>query len=97
VSRKEIVLLVCRALAAIQFISALLEMSYLPLRFFASYHRAALINATSDSSQNLYLRTYDQIEVLSLFARIAGLLILTVIFWNCGSWIERVFLPKQNA
>ena len=95
-SRKEIVLLVSRAFAAIQLITALLDMSYLPERLFSMYHHAKLVSVLSHSATDNYFRTYDQIGLLSLIARIAGLLILTVVFWECGPWFERVVLPKQE-
>jgi hypothetical protein len=96
-SRKEVVLLVSRAFAACQLATALLELSYLPERLFSMYHHAKLGSLLSDSAADNYFRTYDQIGVLSLIARIVGLLILTVVFWQCGPWVERIVLPKQEA
>jgi len=61
------------------------------------YHHAKLGSLLSDSAADNYFRTYDQIGVLSLIARIVGLLILTVVFWQCGPWVERIVLPKQEA
>jgi hypothetical protein len=92
VSRTEIVLLVSRTFAAIQFVTALIEMSYLPLRLFSYYHYVA-----NTWTQHSYGGTYDQIDILSLFARIAGLLILTAVFWKCGPWIERVVFSREEA
>ena len=96
-SRKEIVLLVSRAFAAIQLVTALMEMTYLPLRLFSLYHYAGFIGVPATTLPNSYAITYDQVEILSLFARIVGLLILTAVFWKCGSWIERVVFSKQEA
>ena len=90
-SRNEIVLLVSRTFAAIQFVTVLIEMSYLPERLVSYFHYAA--NAPS---QNNYFGTYYNVVVLSLFARIAGLLILTAVFWKCGPWIERVVFSKEE-
>jgi hypothetical protein len=61
------------------------------------YHHSKLGSVLSDSAADDYFRTVDQIGVLALLARIAGLLIVTVIFWKCGPWVERVVLPKQEA
>ena len=96
-SRKEVVLLVSRAFAAIQLVTALLETTYLPERLFSMHHHAKLLSVLSDSAADNYYRTYDQTGVFSLIARIAGLLILTVAFWKCGPWVERAVLPKQEA
>jgi hypothetical protein len=96
-SRKEVVLLVSRAFAACQLATAFLELSYLPERLFSMYHHAKLGSVLSDSAADDYFRTLDQIGVRALIARIAALLILTVIFWNCGPWVERLVLPKQEA
>jgi hypothetical protein len=31
-----------------------------------------------------------------MMAWIAGLLVLLVVFWNCGPWVERVLMPKRE-
>ena len=96
-SRKEVIVLVSRAFAACQLATALLEISYLPERLFSMHHHASLVSVISVSAADSYWRTYDQIDILSLIARIFGLLTLTVVFWRCGSWVERVVLSDQAA
>jgi|SRR5215467_12340186 len=96
-SRKEVVLLVSRAVAAIQLITALIEMTYLPERLFSLHHFANLRSVLLSNLDVNYYATSDRIGVVSLIARIAGLLILTVVFWRCGPWVERALLPKQEA
>ncbi len=96
-SRKEIVLLVSRAFAAIQFVTALMEMSYLPARLFSLYRHAGFIGWSNVPLLSSYAITYDRIDILFLFARIIGLLILTAVFWKCGPWVERVVLSRQDA
>jgi hypothetical protein len=92
-SRKEVIVLVSRAFAACQLATALLEISYLPERLFSMHHPASLVGVSAADS---YWRTYDRIYILSLDARILGLLTLTVVFWRCGSWVERVVFSDQG-
>jgi hypothetical protein len=96
-SRKEAVLLVSRALAVIQFVTALLDITHLPEWLMSLHHHERLIEALGISNTDEYWRSYDQVGVAFLFARIAGLLVLTLVFWNCGPWFERVLLPKRSS
>ena len=93
-SRKETVLLVSRALAIIQFVAAMLEISYLPERFISLMHRAHSFSAQGDAESANYWSSYDQVGVAFMCARIVGLLVLTVIFWNCAPWFERMLAPN---
>jgi hypothetical protein len=95
-SRKEAVILVSRALAMIQLISALIESSYLPDRFVSLYHYTIRINGSAVSQPDNYLRSYYQLAIAFIFARIAILLFFAFIFWNCGPWIEQKLLPKNT-
>jgi len=95
-SRSEIVLLASRAFAAIQFVTALIEMSYLPSRLFSLYRHAGFIGAPT-SLLSSYTITYERIDIFFLFARIAGLLILTAACWKCGPWVERLVFSEQDA
>ena len=95
-TRKEAVLLVSRALAFIQLISALLEITTLPDRLVSLHHYASRISASTALPSDYYFRSYDQVGIAFMFARVAVLLIFAFIFWNCGSWIERVLLPKRD-
>jgi hypothetical protein len=90
-------MLVSRAFALVQFVTALLELTYLPVRFLSLIHHAKEISATGLSATGSYWTTYDQIEVVSLVVRIGGLLMIAILFWNCGPWIERILLPKFEA
>ena len=78
-TRKEAVLLVSRALAVIQFITALLEILYLPERFISLNHHARVISTIGASEVGNYFLTYDRVGMAFLFARIAGLLTLTLV------------------
>jgi hypothetical protein len=95
-SRKEAVLLVSRAFAAMQLATALLEMGYLPERFWSMHHHTA-VSVLSVSAADSYWNAYYRINILFLIARILGLLTLTVLFWRCGSWVERVVFSGQAA
>jgi hypothetical protein len=95
-SRKEVVLLVSRAFAGIQLVTALIEATYLPERLFSLYHFAHLRSVLLSNFDVNYYTTSDRIEVVSLIARIMGLLTLSVVFWRCDPWVERVVLPKQE-
>jgi hypothetical protein len=96
-SRKEAVILVSRALAIIQLVTAMLDITYLPEWFVSLHHHERLIEALGISNTEEYWRSYDQVGVGFLFARIAGLLVLTLIFWNCGPWFERILLPNRAS
>jgi hypothetical protein len=96
VSRKEAVLLVSRAVAIIQFVTAVLNITYLPEWFVSLHHHEGVIAALGVSERDEYLRSYDQVGIAFLFGRIAILLTLTLVFWNCGPWFERVLLPKRE-
>jgi hypothetical protein len=87
-TRNEVVRLVSRAIAVIQFITALIEVTYLPSRMYSVHHYAGLGAST-------YLQMSYSLDVSVLFLRIAGLLILTWVFWNCGPWISRMLLPVE--
>jgi hypothetical protein len=89
-TREEIVRLLSRALAVIQFVSALEEITYLPQRIFSAHHYSGL-GASS------YLQALYSFDVSTLFLRIAGLLVFAWVFWNCGPWIANLLLPPGNA
>ncbi len=95
-SRKEAVLLVSRALAMIQLISALMEITTLPGRLLSLNHYAGRIAASTGVPSDYYFRSLDQVGIAFMWARIAGLLLFAFLFWNCGSWIERILLPKRE-
>ncbi len=95
-SRKEAVLLVGRALAMIQLITAFVEITTLPDRLVSLHHYTDRINRSVATSQDFYFQSYDQVGIAFLFARIAGLLLFAFLFWTCGPWIERILLPRPE-
>ena len=90
-ARSEIVRLVSRALAIIQFIMGLEEITYLPSRLISAHH---YIGGTLSSPS--YLEIYYRVEVSFLFLRIAGFLVLAWLFWQCGPKISRLLLPPNH-
>jgi hypothetical protein len=92
-SRKEVVLLVSRALAVIQFVSAVLEITYLPERLLSFVHYVGFTGGSAMPGD--YAATHYRVEIGFLFARIIFELVLTVVFWNCGPWVERTLLPSN--
>jgi hypothetical protein len=102
-NREEAVLLVSRALACIQGISALLEAAYLPERFMTLHHYAQRLQmavAARDAAA-FDLETYyvsgERVEIAFFFGRIAFLLLMALLFWNCGPKIARFLLPERKS
>jgi hypothetical protein len=94
-TRTETIQLVSRALACIQFIEALLDASYLP-PYFVRLHGYVQLAHSGDSSAARMV-SLGQLEIGLYFARIAFLLLITAIFWNCGPWISRCLMPETRS
>ena len=92
-TRHETVQLVSRAIAVIQFVTALEEISYLPIRIFSAHHYGAFAHLPVSS----YLATEYHLDVAFLFFRIALLLTLAWAFWACGPRIARLLLPSADG
>ncbi|MGH9560564.1 MAG: hypothetical protein ACRD3S_03835 [Terracidiphilus sp.] len=93
--REEAVVLVSRALACVQAISALLDLTYLPDKLMWLRHYMQL--SSSGSSYGTEMMPIEQIEIALYFGRIAMLLFFTFVFWNCGPRIARFLLPEQKS
>jgi hypothetical protein len=96
-SRKEAVLLVSRAVSILQVIYVLMEVTYLPVQFMSFFHhvnRASVLDTPLAS--DAFYRTYYGVDIAFLLVRVAIEVTLAVFFWNCGPWIERVLLPKEE-
>lgn len=102
-NREEAVLLVSRALGCIQAVQAVLDASYLPQRFMTVHHdiEMARMYAAAHESGAFDLRAYyvwlDRVDIAFFFGRIALLLTLALVFWNCGSRIARFLLPERKG
>ena len=90
--RKAALLLVSRALALIQGISALIEVSYIPERLFAYLHYAIPVG-----QPGAYLPRLYQIETGFLFCRILIYLTLAVALWNCAPWVQNALMPERES
>jgi hypothetical protein len=88
-TRDETVRLVSRALAVIQFVDAMEDITYLPSRMYSAHHYSG-IGITS------YLQMIYSFDVSTLFLRIAGLLILAWVFWACGPRVTHFLLPDSQ-
>ncbi|MGD0106292.1 MAG: hypothetical protein ABSC06_19960 [Rhodopila sp.] len=95
-SRKEAVLLVSRALAMIQLICALMEVTYLPIRFMSLFHHTTRISLLGSSGYDDFWSGYYRTDIAFLLSRIIIYLVFAFVFWNCGPWIEHILLPKRE-
>ena len=95
-TRKEAVVLVSRALAVIQLIVALQEITYLPIRFMSFHHYTVRASTATALPSDAYFKSYDQLDIAFLFARIAGLLFFALLFWKCGPRIQSALLPERD-
>ena len=91
-SKNEVVLLATRCIAIVQFISAIEEISYLPERFMALHHYGHRSSWLAPD----YLTSIYSLEVSMLFFRIAGLLVLTWVFWKCAPWLRQIMWADQK-
>jgi hypothetical protein len=94
-TRKEAVLLVSRALSILQLIYALMELTYLPVRFASLLHHTTRISAFGPSGYDDFWSGYYRVDIAFLFARVTICLVVAFLFWNCGRWIERILSPKN--
>ena len=93
-TKHEVVLLVSRTIAVIQCVTAMLEISYLPERFMALHHYGRHSSWLAPD----YLTSIYSLELSMLFFRIAGLLVLTWVFWKCGPWLRQLLsLDQENG
>ncbi len=101
-SREEAVLLMSRALACIQGITALLEAAYLPERFMTLHHYAQRLQmaiAAKDAAAfdlEAHYLSVERVEIAFFFGRIAFLLLMALLFWNCGPRIASLLLPDRK-
>ena len=98
-TREDGVLLVSRALACIEAIYALTDASYLPERFVALHHyvqEALAASHTTTFEIATYYVSLERVEIGLFFGRIAFLLLMALLFWNCGPRIARFLLPERE-
>ena len=94
--RKEAVRLVSRALALVFGVFALVETTYLPERMLSYVHYTNEWRSVRAVSASLYWLALYRLEAGFLFVRIAIYLLLAVVFWHCGPWVERTLLLERE-
>ena len=93
-SRRDIVLLVSRAIALLQIIAAVVGISGLPTQAFLIYRqwtRLAGLPAINRIQDPVF-----GMGLLTTLLRIGLLLFAATLFWNCGPAIERMLLPTPE-
>jgi hypothetical protein len=101
-NREEVVLLVSRAVACMQGMYAAVDASYLPERFMTLHHYAQRLQmalAAKDMGAfdlETYYVSLERVEIAFFFGRIAFLLLMALLFWNCGPRIARFLLPERE-
>ena len=96
-SRREIVVLVSRALAIIQFVSVL-ELVISLLERLPTFLRAASFGSELQSaglSHDFQIMQYT--DMATMLVRIVTLVIIGIVLWECGPWIESKLLPAQKV
>ncbi len=92
-SRREIVLLVSRAISILQIISALIDvLTTLPLQSFLRYKEWLRFEAFPESHGGVAWPT-----LITVIARIAVTLVIALLFWNGGPTIERMLMPASTG
>jgi hypothetical protein len=92
-SKKDCLVLVTRALAFIQLISALLEISYLPEKLMMvqlHFRRQGILDAYDP------LLRPDLVDALSLIIRIGILLLAALFLLQAGPRVEAWFFPAES-
>lgn len=97
-SRKEIVVLVSRAIALLQIIAAVVGAALsLPQQGYVLYRQYLIFAGMPEihrySSVVPSVSPILWINVLTVFLRIGVLLMIAAFFWNCGPTVERWLMP----
>ncbi len=93
-SRREVVLLVSRALALLFISSAIIEGTYLPERLFAFSH---YVRQSSVLVGPNFLSNYYLMMAIFLVLRILAYSLAAALFWKCGPRLEGLFSPPQES
>jgi hypothetical protein len=94
-SRREIVLLVSRAVAILTIITALIN-SFINLPYQAFLLSQQIRWQNAYSSSHIHVAQFQWIGFGISLTRIAALLLVAGLFWRCGPRIERLFLPAET-
>ena len=83
-------------------IYAVVDASYLPERFAALHHSlhglqmAVAAKDTGAVDLETYYVSLERVGIAFFFGRIAFLLLMAFLFWNCGPRIARFLLPARR-
>jgi len=94
--RKEIILLVSRVLSVFYFVWATYDTTYLPERLTSYLHYAGEARMAGKPISGSYLSSLYAVSVGMIFVRITIYVVLAVVFWKCGPWVERTLLPERQ-
>lgn len=94
--RKLAVRLVSRALSLIFGVFGLEDTTYLPERLLSYAHYTNEWHSSGAPGAAKFLPSLYRVEVGFLLVRIAIYLTLAVVFWRCGSWVERTLLHERG-
>lgn len=97
--RREIVLLVSRAIAILQLVPALIELFFgLPQQIYLLLWPILRTRATyaGTDSHTLFINTLRFPALGFSLARTATEFFVAWLFWNCGPTIERYLLPAGS-
>lgn len=88
---QQAVLLVSRALACVQVITAILDITSLPY-YLVTLHHYLQIYVPPD-----FYISREELDIACLLARIALLTFFAYVFWSCGPRIARFLLPEPET
>lgn len=95
-SRREIVLLVSRAIALLQIIAAfMVSFISIPQEVFLLSQRFKLSHAFPGA--HAVLLPIDWTTLVTSLVHIAVLLVIALLFWRCGPMIEHLLLPAGSV
>jgi hypothetical protein len=95
-NRKEVVSLVSRVLSVLFGVTALIETAYLPERLYSYVFYANRAKSPGATVLDIHFYGTDRVEIGFLFLRIAIYLLLAMVFWKCGPWVERLLIPESD-
>jgi hypothetical protein len=89
-SRREIVLLVSRAIAILSAIEALIHLSNLPYQALIMVRQYL---RSSNGGPQSHLVPEEWAVIILILVRVIGLFLIAALFWSCGPTIEHALLP----
>jgi hypothetical protein len=90
-SRREIVLLVSRAIAIFSAIEGLIVLSNLPYQSFLMVRQH--LRSLHGGPPN-YLAPEEWMVIIFILIRVIGLFLIAALFWKCDPMIEHALLPS---